>query len=150
MQPTPYQTYTRTKVSSVGNAHKVGLLLKEAAKEMDKVALACDEGRFEERYIFSERACTILAGLRDHMNDSVTGGESLLETLSNYYSVMILACTQINFKNDSDRARQLAQRLRDMAQTWMVLDQNTAAQDIQTTDAAEKIPVVGSLGNITV
>ena len=134
MTSTPFQKYVQNRVLIASRGDKIALLLKEAAHQMDKAQKACLDLKYEDRYNATERACTIMAGLRDFLDESVPGSENIVKILQNFYTLNILLCFRVNHKNDAAQAKKIANSLREMANTWLLMESQLSESSDNSTN----------------
>jgi flagellar biosynthetic protein FliS len=112
-----YASYNANSAQLARPGTQVALLLTAAARHVDEARRAMEVNDFEARFHATERASTILTGLRGCPSRHQPGAPQIAEVLDGYYARMLVMLVQVNVKNDKAAADQVIESLRTMATT---------------------------------
>ena len=113
-----YQTASKM-VSSLG---AVVLLYDAMIKEVANAKTAIEEGRIEDRFNATQKACKILVGLQSHLDFEKGGNISLM--LDQFYHTIFRDLQQVNMKNSAPICDGIITALSEVRASWAELAQN--------------------------
>ena len=100
----------------------VVLLYDGMIKEVGKAKAAIEEGRIEDRFNATQKACKILLGLQSHLDFDKGGEISLM--LDQFYHTIFRDLQQINMKNSAADCDQVIAALNEVRTSWAQLADN--------------------------
>jgi flagellar protein FliS len=100
----------------------VVLLYDGMIKEVGKAKAAIEEGRIEDRFNATQKACKILLGLQSHLDFDKGGEISLM--LDQFYHTIFRDLQQINMKNSAADCDQVIAALNEVRSSWAQLADN--------------------------
>ncbi|WP_421938176.1 flagellar export chaperone FliS [Pelagibius sp.] len=106
-------------VSSLG---AVVLLYDAMIKEVANAKTAIEEGRIEDRFNATQKACKILVGLQSHLDFEKGGNISLM--LDQFYHTIFRDLQQVNMKNSAQICDGIITALSEVRASWSELAQN--------------------------
>ena len=106
----------------------VVLLYDGMAKEVGRAKAAIEEGRIEDRFNATQKACKILLGLQSHLDFEKGGDISLM--LDQFYHTIFRDLQQVNMKNSAALCDEIMNALGEVRASWAQLaetEQRTGA-----------------------
>jgi flagellar protein FliS len=100
----------------------VVLLYDGMIKEVGKAKTAIAEGRIEDRFNATQKACKILLGLQSHLDFERGGDVSLM--LDQFYHTIFRDLQQINMKNSAEMCDEVMTALGEVRTSWAQLADN--------------------------
>jgi flagellar secretion chaperone FliS len=100
----------------------VVLLYDGMIKEVGKAKAAIEEGRIEDRFNATQKACRILLGLQSHLEFEKGGDVSLM--LDQFYHTIFRDLQQVNMKNSAPLCDEVITALREVRTSWAQLAEN--------------------------
>ena len=100
----------------------VVLLYDGMIKEVGKARTAIEEGRIEDRFHATQKACKILLGLQSHLDFERGGDVSLM--LDQFYHTIFRDLQQINMKNSLELCDEIMTALGEVRASWAQLAEN--------------------------
>ena len=100
----------------------VVLLYDGMIKEVGKAKAAIEEGRIEDRFNATQKACKILLGLQSHLDFEKGGDVSLM--LDQFYHTIFRDLQQINMKNSAAACDEITAALSEVRASWAQLAEN--------------------------
>ena len=97
----------------------VVLLYDGMIKEVGKARAAIEEGRIEDRFNATQKACKILLGLQSHLDFDKGGDVSLM--LDQFYHTIFRDLQQINMKNSAVLCDEIVGALGEVRASWAQL-----------------------------
>ncbi|HEY9536158.1 MAG TPA: flagellar export chaperone FliS [Kiloniellaceae bacterium] len=128
----------------------VVLLYDGMIKEVGKAKAAIQEGRIEDRFNATQKACKVLLGLQSHLDFEKGGDISLM--LDQFYHTIFRDLQQVNMKNSAALCDEIVGALAEVRASWAQLAENerrtgapeSAAAEPKSAQAADR-PEAGSL-----
>jgi flagellar protein FliS len=132
----------------------VVMLYDGMIKEVGKAKTAIEEGRIEDRFNATQKACKILLGLQSHLDFEKGGDISLM--LDQFYHTIFRDLQQVNMSNSAPACDEIINALSEVRASWAELAKNgqgaapaeggakRSAQDAET-EAPEPSPVTLSI-----
>lgn len=106
-------------VSSLG---AVVLLYDAMIKEVAEAKSAIEDGRIEDRFNATQKACKILVGLQSHL-DFEKGGD-VSRMLDQFYHTIFRDLQQVNMKNSPGLCDEIMTALGEVRSSWSELARN--------------------------
>lgn len=106
-------------VSSLG---AVVLLYDAMIKEVANAKAAIEEGRIEDRFNATQKACKVLVGLQSHLDFEKGGDVSLM--LDQFYHTIFRDLQQVNMKNSTKTCDEIITALGEVRASWAELAKN--------------------------
>lgn len=106
-------------VSSLG---AVVLLYDAMIKEVANAKTAIEQGRIEDRFNATQKACKILVGLQSHLDFDKGGDVSLM--LDQFYHTIFRDLQQVNMKNSAKTCDEIITALSEVRASWSELAKN--------------------------
>jgi len=100
----------------------VVLLYDGMIKEVGKAKAAIQEGRIEDRFNATQKACKILLGLQSHLDFDKGGDISLM--LDQFYHTIFRDLQKINMKNSTEACDEIMTALGEVRSSWAQLAEN--------------------------
>ena len=100
----------------------VVLLYDGMIKEVGKAKTAIEEGRIEDRFNATQKACKILLGLQSHLDFEKGGDISLM--LDQFYHTIFRDLQQVNMNNSAEACDQVIAALSEVRTSWAQLAEN--------------------------
>lgn len=100
----------------------VVLLYDGMIKEVGKAKAAILEGRIEDRFNATQKACKILLGLQSHLDFEKGGDISLM--LDQFYHTIFRDLQQVNMKNSAPMCDAVVAALGEVRSSWAQLAEN--------------------------
>ena len=100
----------------------VVLLYDGMIKEVGKAKAAIEEGRIEDRFNATQKACKILLGLQSHLDFEQGGDVSLM--LDQFYHTIFRDLQEINMKNSAAACDEIIVALSEVRASWAQLAEN--------------------------
>jgi flagellar secretion chaperone FliS len=100
----------------------VVMLYDGMIKEVSRAKAAIEEGRIEDRFNATQKACNILLGLQSHLDFERGGDVSLM--LDQFYHTIFRDLQQVNMKNSADLCRDIVGALSEVRTSWAQLAEN--------------------------
>ena len=100
----------------------VVMLYDGMIKEVGKAKAAIEEGRIEDRFNATQKACKILLGLQSHLDFEKGGDVSLM--LDQFYHTIFRDLQQINMKNSAQMCDEVIAALGEVRASWAQLAEN--------------------------
>jgi flagellar protein FliS len=100
----------------------VVLLYDGMIKEVGKAKAAIQEGRIEDRFNATQKACKILLGLQSHLDFDKGGDISLM--LDQFYHTIFRDLQQVNMKNSPALCDEILGALGEVRTSWAQLAEN--------------------------
>jgi len=100
----------------------VVLLYDGMIKEVGRAKTAIEEGRIEDRFNATQKACKILLGLQSHLDFEKGGDVSLM--LDQFYHTIFRDLQQINMQNSVALCEETIGALREVRASWAQLAEN--------------------------
>ncbi|MGF1631426.1 MAG: flagellar export chaperone FliS [Kiloniellaceae bacterium] len=100
----------------------VVMLYDGMIKEVGKAKVAIDEGRIEDRFNATQKACKILLGLQSHLDFDKGGDVSLM--LDQFYHTIFRDLQQVNMKNSAALCDEIVGALGEVRASWAQLAEN--------------------------
>lgn len=100
----------------------VVLLYDGMIKEVGKAKSAIEEGRIEDRFNATQKACKILLGLQSHLDFERGGDISLM--LDQFYHTIFRDLQQVNMKNSAALCEEIIGALGEVRWSWAQLAEN--------------------------
>ena len=100
----------------------VVLLYDGMIKEVGKAKAAIEEGRIEDRFNATQKACKILVGLQSHLDFEKGGDVSLM--LDQFYHTLFRDLQQVNMKNSAELCDEISTALAEVRASWAQLADN--------------------------
>lgn len=100
----------------------VVLLYDGMIKEVGKAKTAIGEGRIEDRFKATQKACKILVGLQSHLDFERGGDISLM--LDRFYHTIFRDLQQVNMKNSTALCDEIIGALGEVRASWAQLADN--------------------------
>ncbi len=100
----------------------VVLLYDAMIKEVGKAKAAIQEGRIEDRFNATQKACKILLGLQSHLDFEKGGDISLM--LDQFYHTIFRDLQQVNMKNSAALCDDITGALGEVRTSWAHLAEN--------------------------
>jgi len=100
----------------------VVLLYDGMIKEVAKAKAAIEEGRIEDRFNATQKACKILVGLQSHLDFEKGGDVSLM--LDQFYHTLFRDLQQVNMKNSIELCDEVTMALAEVRASWAQLAEN--------------------------
>jgi len=100
----------------------VVLLYDGMIKEVGKAKAAIQEGRIEDRFNATQKACKILLGLQSHLDFEKGGDISLM--LDQFYHTIFRDLQQVNMKNSAALCDDIVGALGEVRASWAQLADN--------------------------
>lgn len=100
----------------------VVLLYDGMIKEVGKAKAAIAEGRIEDRFNATQKACKILLGLQSHLDFERGGDISLM--LDQFYHTIFRDLQQVNMKNSPALCDEIVGALSEVRASWAQLADN--------------------------
>lgn len=100
----------------------VVLLYDGMIKEVGKAKTAILEGRIEDRFNATQKACKILLGLQSHLDFDKGGDVSLM--LDQFYHTIFRDLQQVNMKNSAPLCDEVIGALGEVRASWAELARN--------------------------
>lgn len=100
----------------------VVLLYDGMIKEVGKAKMAIEEGRIEDRFNATQKACQILIGLQSHLDFERGGDISLM--LDQFYHTIFRDLQQVNMKNSVELCDEIVGALGEVRASWAELANN--------------------------
>jgi flagellar secretion chaperone FliS len=94
----------------------VVLLYDGMIKEVGKAKAAIQEGRIEDRFVATQKACKILLGLQSHLDFEKGGDISLM--LDQFYHTIFRDLQQVNMKNSAAACDEIIAALGEVRTSW--------------------------------
>lgn len=121
----------------------VVLLYDGMIKEVGKAKTAIEEGRIEDRFNATQKACKILLGLQSHLDFERGGDISLM--LDQFYHTIFRDLQKVNMTNSAAACDEIVGALSEVRASWVQLAEderrgvshNKAGQQSGRTDEAE-------------
>ena len=108
----------------------VVLLYDGMIREVAKAKTAIEEGRIEDRFNATQKACKILLGLQSHLDFEKGGDISLM--LDQFYHTIFRDLQQVNMKNSAGLCDEIVGALAEVRASWAQL-----AEDERRTGSPE-------------
>ena len=108
----------------------VVLLYDGMIKEVGKARAAIEEGRIEDRFNATQKACKILLGLQSHLDFDKGGDVSLM--LDQFYHTIFRDLQQVNMQNSAPLCDEIIGALGEVRASWARLaetEQRTGSPD---------------------
>src|SRR3546814_881945 len=96
----------------------VVLLYDGMIKEVGKAKAAIQEGRIEDRFNATQKACKVLLGLQSHLDFEKGGDISLM--LDQFYHTIFRDLQQINMKNSAPMCDAVVAALGEVRSSWEI------------------------------
>ncbi len=131
----------------------VVLLYDGMIKEVGRAKTAIDEGRIEDRFNATQKACKILLGLQSHLDFEKGGDVSLM--LDQFYHTVFRDLQQVNMKNSASACEEVIRALTEVRTSWAELaanEQRTGSPDgaqKKTAEASEPEKPAADAGSFT-
>ncbi len=106
-------------VSSLG---AVVLLYDAMIKEVANAKTAIEEGRIEDRFNATQKACKVLVGLQSHLDFEKGGDVSLM--LDQFYHTIFRDLQQVNMRNSTTACDEIITALGEVRASWAELAKN--------------------------
>lgn len=100
----------------------VVLLYDGMIKEVGKAKAAIQEGRIEDRFVATQKACKILLGLQSHLDFEKGGDISLM--LDQFYHTIFRDLQKINMSNSAAACDEVVAALGEVRKSWAQLAEN--------------------------
>ena len=100
----------------------VVMLYDGMIKEVKKAKEAVEEGRIEDRFNATQKACRILLGLQSHLDFEKGGDVSLM--LDQFYHTIFRDLQSVNMKNSSVLCDDIVRALSEVRASWAELADN--------------------------
>jgi len=100
----------------------VVMLYDGMIKEVGKAKSAIQEGRIEDRFNATQKACKILLGLQSHLDFEKGGDVSLM--LDQFYHTIFRDLQQVNMKNSPELCDEVIAALGEVRASWAQLAEN--------------------------
>src|SRR3546814_853191 len=100
----------------------VVLLYDGMIKEVGKAKAAIQEGRIEDRFNATQKACKVLLGLQSHLDFEKGGDISLM--LDQFYHTIFRDLQQVNMKNSAALCDEIVGALAEVRASWAQLAEN--------------------------
>ncbi len=100
----------------------VVLLYDGMIKEVGKAKAAIEEGRIEDRFHATQKACKILLGLQSHLDFEKGGDISLM--LDQFYHTIFRDLQQVNMNNSAKACDEIIAALNEVRTSWAQLAEN--------------------------
>lgn len=100
----------------------VVMLYDGMIKEVGKAKAAIEEGRIEDRFNATQKACQIVLGLQSHLDFENGGDVSLM--LDRFYHTIFRDLQQINMKNSAELCGGVIGALAEVRASWAQLADN--------------------------
>ncbi|WP_340118613.1 flagellar export chaperone FliS [Pelagibius sp. 7325] len=100
----------------------VVMLYDGMIKEVKKAKEAVEEGRIEDRFNATQKACRILLGLQSHLDFEKGGDVSLM--LDQFYHTIFRDLQSVNMKNSSALCDDIVRALSEVRASWAELADN--------------------------
>lgn len=100
----------------------VVLLYDGMIKEVGKAKSAIEEGRIEDRFNATQKACKILLGLQSHLDFEQGGDVSLM--LDQFYHTIFRDLQQVNMSNSAAACDEIIAALSEVRASWAQLAEN--------------------------
>src|SRR3546814_7736462 len=91
-------------------------------KEVGKAKAAIQEGRIEDRFNATQKACKVLLGLQSHLDFEKGGDISLM--LDQFYHTLFREMQQVNTKNPAALCDEIVGALAEVRASWAQLAEN--------------------------
>ena len=130
---TSYQTQALMTASP---AQLVAMLLEKATASLNEAIAAIESGQIEDRWRANKRAMEIINHL-DLTLDMDRGGE-IAENLRSLYSFALRRLADVDFKNDTQAAREVIKLLEPMLASWRELAKGPAEGQMTKQSATPK------------
>jgi flagellar secretion chaperone FliS len=108
----------------------VVLLYDGMIKEVSTARVAIEEGRIEDRFNATQKACKILLGLQSHLDFEKGGDVSLM--LDQFYHTIFRDLQQVNMQNSAALCDEIVGSLGEVRASWAQLavnEQRTGSPD---------------------
>ncbi len=100
----------------------VVMLYDGMIKEVGKAKAAIEEGRIEDRFNATQKACKILLGLQSHLDFERGGDISLM--LDQFYHTIFRDLQQVNMSNSAPACDEIINALSEVRASWAELAKN--------------------------
>lgn len=100
----------------------VVMLYDGMIKEVGKAKAAIEEGRIEDRFNATQKACKILLGLQSHLDFERGGDVSLM--LDQFYHTIFRDLQTVNMKNSAALCEDVIRALSEVRASWAQLADN--------------------------
>lgn len=118
----------------------VVMLYDGMIKEVGRAKSAIEEGRIEDRFNATQKACKILLGLQSHLDFERGGDISLM--LDQFYHTIFRDLQQVNMKNSAALCQDIIGALSEVRSSWAQLADNERRTG--TADGNAKAPAKGA------
>ncbi|WP_227010722.1 flagellar export chaperone FliS [Pelagibius marinus] len=117
----PYSALSAYKAASnmTSSLGAVVMLYDGMIKEVNKAKVAIEEGRIEDRFNATQKACQILLGLQSHLDFENGGDISLM--LDQFYHTIFRDLQQVNMSNSAKACDEVANALGEVRASWAEL-----------------------------
>jgi len=119
-----YNAYSAYKAASkmTSSLGAVVMLYDGMIQEVGKAKAAIEEGRIEDRFNATQKACKILLGLQSHLDFDKGGDVSLM--LDQFYHTIFRDLQQVNMKNSAAACDEVIAALGEVRASWAELARN--------------------------
>lgn len=120
----PYNALSAYQAASkmTSSLGAVVLLYDGMIKEVGNAKTAIEEGRIEDRFNATQKACKILLGLQSHLDFEKGGDVSLM--LDQFYHTIFRDLQKINMENSAALCEETIGALREVRASWAQLAEN--------------------------
>ena len=138
-----YSSYSTNTARYASAGIQVAMLLATVGRHMEAAREAIKSNDFEGRFNATEKAATIISGLRGCLDHSTPEISEVSNTLDAYYANLLTYLTQINIKNDLTLCESVIESVRIMSTTWREV-QARADEEARATLTTPAAPAVAT------